>query len=94
MSPDLLREILPLLTAAKVKQFKLDNLEIVFHVEQSKEADGKSTEQLVEAMRKQEESLPPDLRTDFITNYDAVMNWSGSPENSAVEMPLAGDQPL
>jgi hypothetical protein len=81
--------LLPELTKARVKRFKLSDLEIEFHVEQEA---GLSTGEVIKALKKQEEQLPVDLRTDNITSYDAVLNWSGSPDPQ--ELPLTGDQPL
>lgn len=54
-----------------------------------------SAEQIMQALRKHEDSLPPDLRAENINSYDAILNWSGSPEaNDGEEMPMTGDQPL
>lgn len=41
-----------------------------------------------------ESKLPPDLRTDAITDYDKILNWSGSPDEVEIPIPLVNDQPL
>lgn len=94
MTQEELLKLLPELTKSKVQRFKWDGLEIVFHAEQSKEAESNSTEQIVDVLKRQEEQLPVDLRTDNINSYDAVLNWSGSPDQTQEELPLTGDQPL
>lgn len=48
---------------------------------------------LVDALKKHEESLPPDLRADDLMNHDKVLNWS-SPDGGEVQIPLAGEQDL
>lgn len=44
---------------------------------------------LLEALKAQEQSLPPDLRADDLMNHDKILHWSGSPPDG--EMPLTGD---
>ena len=84
-------QVLPELTKAKVKSFKWAELEIQFHVEQE-QAD--ATKQVIEALKKQEEQLPVDLRTDNINSFDSVLNWSASPDQNQPDIPGTGDQPL
>lgn len=93
MDMESITKLIPLCASSRVKSIKYDGLEIVFHVEP--EPRGQSTDKIVEAMRAQEQQLPPDLRTDAISSYDAILNWSGSPDPSKeAEIPLTGDQPL
>ena len=58
-----------------------------------------TTDKIIEDIKKQEDSLPPDLRLENINSFDAIMNWSASPNlqpemTHKEEMPMTGDQPL
>lgn len=50
-------------------------------------------EPIIEALKKQEEALPPDLRADDLMNADKVLNWS-SPDHRDEQLPLAGEAEL
>lgn len=54
-----------------------------------------STQIIADTIKKQEESLPPDLRADNLMNQDNILNWS-SPDQSQEQqpMPLTGEAPL
>lgn len=54
-----------------------------------------STALIAETIKKQEESLPPDLRADNLMNQDNILNWS-SPDQPQEQpaMPLTGEAPL
>lgn len=83
-----LSRLISLLKKEKVTHFKKDDLLLTFG------EPGESPEALISTLKKQEESLPPDLRADDLMNFDKVLNWSGSPDSSELEMPLTGDLPL
>lgn len=87
----------------------MQGLELLFHEEQKKatavDADGglaacsfdatDSIENIASAVKKQEESLPIDLRADSLLDQDKILNWS-SPDQAQneQELPLTGEQPL
>lgn len=84
-----LRELLPLLTSAKVLKFKSKDFEIEFDRSES----GSSTEEIKKTIAASEANLPPELRADDLMNADKVLNWSaGGQEDGPV--PLTGDVPL
>ena len=108
-----LANLIPILKLHGVKQIKMQGLELVFHVEQSVNASGKigeksynwqpedngkdSTSILADALRKQEEALPPDLRADSLMDQDKILNWSSpdqKPFDEEPELPLTGEAPL
>lgn len=39
-----------------------------------------------------EAELPPDLRTDNINNFDAMLNWSTEPTSEEIPIPGVGDE--
>lgn len=92
------KQLLPLLVEFNVVSLKMAGLEL--SIGQSKELSQQSptptdvssqaqpTDQLINV---DESTLPPDLRTDNINNYDAVLNWSGSPDTEEMPMPLTGE---
>lgn len=104
-----LQDLLPILKMHGVKSFKTQGLDIQFHVEQftqnaavsqwSTPAAGtlESVQALAETLKKQEESMPPDLRADSLMDYEKIINWS-SPDQRTFEeepeLPLTGEQPL
>lgn len=88
----------------------MQGLELEFHVEQktpeissdgshhhlSEEHDD-NLEKIAETIKKQEESLPPDLRADALMDQDKILNWSSpdqKPFEEEPEMPLTGEMPL
>jgi hypothetical protein len=90
-----LKDILPLLRASGVSSFKDGALEILFRVEQSvvgPEADIIKTKD--HTINIPESQLPVDLRTDSITDYDKILNWSGTPDPEASEHPGTNDLQL
>lgn len=61
----------------------------------SKENQGYDS--LVSTIRKQEESLPPDLRIESINNQETILNWSSpdqKPFEEEPEVPLTGEAAL
>jgi len=93
-----IKELIPFLKAQGVKCFKKGDLEVSFHGEQSVsegvQADNQAPESPFEVLRKQESSLPPDLRTDNVNNFDTILNWSGSPQDEAAGIPGIDDTPI
>lgn len=53
-----------------------------------------STQLIADTIKKQEESLPPDLRADNLMNQDNILNWSSPDQSQEQPMPLTGEQPL
>lgn len=99
-----LQDLLAILKLHNVKHIKMQGLELSFHVEQGSELqkilgtpihETPSTEIIAEAILKQEQSMPPDLRADSLMDADKILNWS-SPDQSAEEpeLPLTGEVPL
>lgn len=100
-----LAKLLSILKTQEVQSFKEAGLEISFHVEQSVsrptalprgEIQGQPLPDAIAAMhKKEEESLPPDLRTDNITDFDKILNWSASPDPKEEQpLPLTGEGKL
>lgn len=92
-------KLLPILKANGVSHFKNAGLEISFHagpISHVEELPGQPLpEAIAEALHREEQSLPADLRTDNITDYDKVLNWSGSPDQEGQgDIPLTGEAPL
>ena len=88
-----LEETLQLLKKYGVQHFEDAAIKVTFHVEQSQPEES-SVDRTVD-IPIDEASLPPDLRTDNITDYDKVLNWSGSPDqDDGSQLPLTGDAPL
>ena len=81
-------KLLPHLKAHGVAQVKCKDLEIMFHAEQ------KTLEQTAKELRKQEESLPPDVRMDVSLDPEKVLNWSTQPGFDEQESPGLGDVTL
>lgn len=93
-----LKQILPLLRDNQVTSLKMAGLEI--SLRESKElkeetglvhqpkAQVQPPDQLVNI---DESQLPPDLRTDNINNFDAVLNWSGTQDPDQLPLPLTGE---
>ena len=94
MTIDDVKALLPILKANGVANIRFDGLNLEFHVEQSlpKVPIQVDTPSLVEVP---ESTLPPDLRTDNITNFDSVLNWS-APNQSDPEqpVPMTGDEAI
>jgi hypothetical protein len=107
-----LEALLPILKLNGIKHIKMQGLELEFHVEQKDAPDtiarsadetslvhenDKSIEHIVDAVKKQEESMPPDLRADSLMDQDKILNWS-SPDHKSFEeeaaLPLTGEMPL
>lgn len=94
-----LKELLPLLAQFNVISLKMAELEISLgkskeliqesHTPTGSMSQAQSTsDQLINV---DESILPPDLRTDNINSFDAVLNWSGSPTQDEMPMPLTGE---
>ena len=61
------------------------------------EDPNRSTQAIVDAFKKQEEALPPDLRADSLMDQDKILNWSSpdqKPFDEEPELPLTGEAPL
>lgn len=88
-----LNKLLILLNTNNVQSFKMNGLELYFGglagLGSSPKIDTK--DHTIEVPI-DESTLPPDLRTDAINNYDAIMNWSGSQTDG--EVVGTGDEPL
>ncbi len=69
----------------------MTDLELSFHVEQ---LESPSLADRTIEIPIDEKSLPVDLRTDNITDYDKILNWSGSPDQVEEPVPLTGDTTL
>ena len=87
-------KLLPTLKAFGVIYFKTPEFELTLAELPTSEvqAPGPALDPLIQALTKQEESLPPDLRADDIMNADKVLNWS-SPDVGD-DMPLAPSEAL
>lgn len=83
-----IKKLLPLLREHGVASFKFEGLEITFHKEQINTKD--------HVVPMDEQMLPPDLRTDGITDSDKTLFWSGSPDTNSpdAQLPLTGDAPF
>ena len=88
-----IKELLPELKKSNVSEFNQDEhgVLIKFHVEPYGQP-------VAEAIKKMEdkvnESLPPDLRTDKITDMDNILNWSAGPSHESTGMTGTDDLPL
>lgn len=103
-----LQDLLAILKTHNVKHLKMNGLELTFHVEQSQALPGitgstdsaesdKSSRIIAETIKKQEATLPPDLRADSLMDQDKILNWSSpdqKPFEEDQELPLTGEQPL
>lgn len=106
-----LQDILAILKGHGVSHVKMQGLEISFGHEggilaapaaQSigligTEDPSQSIQSTIEALKKQEQSLPSDLRVENINNQESVLNWSSPDQRSfeeEPELPLTGEQPL
>lgn len=89
MDTNELSSLIKLLKENNVSEFSQNGLRLVFHVEPPKPIETKD-----HVIPDDESMLPPDLRTDNITDYDKILNWSGSPDHQETEIPLTGDAPL
>jgi hypothetical protein len=88
-----LKEILEVCASHSVASIKMPELEVSFVPLGSREAQAPvPASDPLEGLRKQEESIPPDLRADDLMNADKVLNWS-SPDGDP-GIPLAGEQEL
>lgn len=84
-----LKRLIKILKESQVSSFKDGGLELVFHVEQPEQtSSAEAIEELKENLKRQEESLPPDLRTDAITNFDSVLFHSAG--GVLDELPIPG----
>lgn len=92
---DYLKRVLEVCASHSVQSIKIEGLEIHFAPKgaiESQDTSPASNEPIIEALKKQEESLPPDLRADDLMNHDKVLNWS-SPD-AGDQLPLTGEQEL
>lgn len=77
-----LSELLSLLKTNGVSIFKDGTLEL--HLRDMDVAKG------VQEIPVSEEIFPPDLRTDAVTDYDKILNWSAPNEDAP--LPLTGEE--
>lgn len=86
----ILTTLLPLLKSHGVSKFSHEGLSVEFH------KDSPQLKTLDDTQIIDETSLPPDLRTDKVTDYDTILNWSGSPDanETAESIPGTGDDPI
>lgn len=107
-----LQDILAILKGHGVSHVKMQGLEISFGHEGAANAGSnpirglealgtedpsQSIQSTIEALKKQEQSLPSDLRVENINNQESVLNWSSPDQRSfeeEPELPLTGEQPL
>lgn len=90
-----LAKLIDLLQSQSVAHFKSQDIELTFGVKSHTTIQPKVAEtsgQLVDVPI-DESKLPPDLRTDAITDYDKILNWSTNPDNDPT-LPLTGDLEL
>lgn len=87
-----LTKLINILKINEVSYFKEGDLTLEMHKHAHKLEDMQPTPR---PSKIDEDSLPPDLRTDAITDVDKIMNWSASPDDDTqTEMPLTGDSVL
>ena len=83
----------------------MHGLELLFHIEQaSKDINNISASNdidslpiIADALKKQEEAMPPDLRADALMDQDRILNWSSpdqKPFEEDISLPLTDEQPL
>lgn len=82
-----LSRLIQLLKKEGVAQYKGNGVELSLHIP----PDPKSLDNLASALKKAEESVPPDLRADDTMNYSKILNWSGSPDEGEIPLPLTGE---
>lgn len=91
-----LSDLLPLLKLNGVRSIKMQGLELLFHAEQLplpipiKD----STQIIQDALKKQEEAMPQDLRADHLMDQDKVLHWSSPDQGPDQELPLTGEADL
>lgn len=88
---DYLEKLLPILRAHGVTHYKNSEIELTLSLKES--AQDLGTAPLIEALKKQEESLPPDFRADDLMNESKVMFYS-APDNQDEAMPLTEELEL
>lgn len=97
-----LQDLLPILKIHGVSSFKLNGLELTFHVEPSRVSytpempnDQSSMDITIDTLKAQEEAMPVDLRADSLMDQDKILNWS-SPDQTLddLPLPLTGEEPL
>lgn len=86
MDVTLLPQILGVLKAAQVSKFKGLDIEVEFL--------NPAHDPAPPSIQEVPADLPPDLKADDTMSYDKILNWSGSPDQDAAELPLAGDEAL
>lgn len=86
-----LKELLEVCVSYSVSSLKMPELEVAFASFEASQAPVPALDPL-EGLRKQEESIPPDLRADDLMNADKVLNWSSPDGDQGI--PLTGEQDL
>ena len=90
-----LKQLLPLLKSNGVASIVMDGcMTMEFHGEQPPKPEVLSTQDHTVHVPINEASLPPDLRTDAITDYDKILNWSGAPDEESIPIQGVNDQPI
>lgn len=85
-----LADLLPLLKTHGVIRYKKAGLEIEFGNGLPSISQPELAPPLASHTEHVEDHLPPDLRTDAITDDDKVLNWSAAPVGDE-SIPLVGD---
>jgi hypothetical protein len=104
-----IQDLVAILKTHQVSHIKMQGLELTFHVEHTTNVvstglpyttnvvTDDSTQIIADALKKQEESMPPDLRADALMDQEKILNWSSPDQKSfdqEPELPLTGEQPL
>lgn len=92
---DYLSKLLPLLEKSKITCFKSEGIELWFHVEQKPLESIISTQDHTVEVKVDEKSLPLDIRTDNISDFDKILNWSAPTDaHDEAPLPLVGEDRL
>ncbi len=84
---DYILKLIDALKEKNVASIKMEGLELHFSLPRKIETEDSSPPLA------NEDTLPPDLRTDAITDFDKILNWSGTPSPSELsEISGVGDQ--
>lgn len=92
MDASALEPILKALKSHGVKSFKSSDLILEFYP--NSPVEPQPAEDPLSGLKGQENSLPPDLRTDSIHDHDKILNWSAPPSGEEASLPLVDDLPL
>lgn len=93
ITPKVLDKILKVLRDHSVQKFCGGGIEVCFAATPGR-IETATPQPSAAPVLQEAEALPPDLRSDAINSYDAVMNWSASPDQLDPELPGTGEDPL